>query len=115
MKNVNQLLFSVLTAAALGGAALATSGTTTPATTITPATTTTMKMPKPSMVLPPAGFKVNVNTGSAADLMKLPGLSQKVIDDLVKNRPYKNQAELVKKVKGIGPKNVLKLAQYLTY
>ena len=83
-----------------------------------PAPASTMPAAKPNsstMTMPPAGFKVNVNTGSQADLMKVPGLSSKIVADLVKNRPYKNQAELVAKVKGIGPKNVLKMASYFSY
>ncbi|GGQ96281.1 ComEA family DNA-binding protein [Deinococcus ruber] len=110
MKRSAHILLGLLTAVTLTGTALAASGTT---TATTPATT--MKMPKPTVALPPAGFKVNVNTGSAADLLKVPGLSQKVVDDLIKNRPFKDQAELVKKVRGIGPKNVLKMAPYFTY
>ena len=105
------LLLSLLTAAALTGSALAASGTTT-----TPAPASSMPKPAGStMTMPPAGFKVSVNSGSAADLMKVPGLSSKIVADLIKNRPYKNQAELVAKVKGIGPKNVLKMASYFSY
>ncbi|WP_425146978.1 ComEA family DNA-binding protein [Deinococcus sp.] len=103
MKNATTLLLGLLTAAALTGTTLAASGT------------TTMTKPSMTMTMPPAGFKVSVNTGSAADLMKVPGISDKIAADLMKNRPYKNQAELVKKVKGIGPKNVLKMATYLSY
>ncbi|ULH16627.1 helix-hairpin-helix domain-containing protein [Deinococcus sp. KNUC1210] len=109
MKRPAHVLLGLLTAVTLAGTALAASGTT------TAMSSTTMKMPKPTVTLPPAGFKVNVNTGTAADLLKVPGLSQKVVDDLIKNRPYKDQAELVKKVKGIGPKNVLKMAPYFSY
>ena len=58
---------------------------------------------------------VNVNTASAAELMKIPGVSAKIAAEVIKNRPYKNSAELVKKVKGIGPKNVLKMMPMLSF
>jgi competence protein ComEA len=67
----------------------------------------------------PAGtmnmVKVNVNTASAADLQKLPGVSAKIAADIIKNRPYKTEAELVKKVSGIGPRNVKKMESVLSY
>lgn len=76
-----------------------------PATT--PATTTTM--PASTMA------KVNVNTATAAELMKIPGVNAKIAAEIIKNRPYKNSAELVKKVKGIGPKNVMKMMPMLSF
>ena len=80
----------------------------TPATTPSAATTMPAK---------PAGaaMMVNINTASAADLVKLPGVSAKIAADIIKNRPYKTEAELVAKVKGIGPKNVKKMSSMLSY
>ncbi len=71
-----------------------------------PAGTHTMPV---APVTPSNTAKVNVNMASAADLTKIPGVSPKIAADIIKNRPYKNSAELVKKVKGIGPKNVQKM------
>ena len=76
-----------------------------PATT--PAATATM--PAATMA------KVNVNTATAAELMKIPGVNAKIAAEIIKNRPYKDSAELVKKVKGIGPKNVLKMMPMLSF
>ena len=73
----------------------------------TPATTASM----PTATL----AKVNVNTATAADLMKIPGVNAKIAAEIIKNRPYKNSAELVKKVKGIGPKNVMKMTPMLLF
>ena len=74
-----------------------------------PATTPAATMPAANMA------NVNVNTASAAELMKIPGVSAKIAAEVIKNRPYKNSAELVKKVKGIGPKNVLKMMPMLSF
>ncbi|WP_291423167.1 helix-hairpin-helix domain-containing protein [Deinococcus sp.] len=64
---------------------------------------------------PMLGKVVNVNTASAADLTTIPGINAKIAADVIKNRPYKNAAELVKKVKGIGSKNVLKMQPYISF
>ena len=58
---------------------------------------------------------VNVNNASAADIAKVPGLGAKLADLIVKNRPYTDESELVKKVKGIGMKNVLKFRACFLY
>ncbi|WP_293911695.1 helix-hairpin-helix domain-containing protein [Deinococcus sp.] len=79
-------------------------------TTATPSAATTMPA-KPAG----AAMMVNINTASAADLAKLPGVSAKIAADIIKNRPYKTEAELVTKVKGIGPKNVKKMSSMLSY
>ena len=77
-----------------------------------PATTATMpsdKMPMDKMA------KVNVNTATAAELLKIPGVNAKIATEIIKSRPYKDSAELVKKVKGIGPKNVMKMMPMLSF
>lgn len=85
--------------------AFAKKAATMPATT--PATTTTMPADKMA--------KVNVNTATAAELLKIPGVNTKIAAEIIKNRPYKDSAELVKKVKGIGPKNVMKMMPMLSF
>lgn len=95
---------------------------TAPATTA-PATTAPVKAPiaapagKTAPMTMPAtnAAKINVNTASAADLAKIPGVNPKIAADIIKNRPYKNSAELVKKVKGIGPKNVKKMLPFILF
>ena len=71
------------------------------------------KAAAPAAPLP--GKTVNVNTASATDLATVPGINAKIAADVIKNRPYKNSADLVKKVKGIGPKNVKKMLPYLGF
>ncbi len=96
--------------------------TTAPATTA-PATTTSAPATsshrhtrvKTATPAPVPGKVVNVNSASAAELTTIPGINAKIAADVIKNRPYKNVAELVKKVKGIGPKNVLKMQPYISF
>jgi competence protein ComEA len=89
---MNQGLLASLTGLALvGGLALAAPKK--PAMAPTAATSSTM-----------ATAKVNLNKASVAQLEKLPGVGPKLAAEIVKNRPYKNGADLEKKVKGIGPK-----------
>ena len=52
---------------------------------------------------------VNVNTATEAQIAAIPGIGPKLAAAIVKARPFKNSADLIKKVKGIGPKNYLKL------
>ncbi|WP_309570088.1 helix-hairpin-helix domain-containing protein [Deinococcus sp.] len=105
------LTLTALTTLTLLGAAFAASGTTTPATTAA-TTTTAATMSGPMLT---AGQTVNVNTALLADLEKVPGLDVKLATAIVQARPYKNQADLVKKVKGIGKKNIKKFGPFFTY
>lgn len=108
-------ILTVLAAALLLAPASAFAQTAKPAATTTPATmpaatsksTMTDKMTK--------GMLVNVNTATSAELTKIPGVSAKIAAEVIKNRPYKDAAELVKKVKGIGPKNVKKMEGMLSF
>lgn len=104
---MKKLVLAVLAATLLLApvSAFAKKATTMSATT--PATTASM--PASTMA------KVNVNTATAAELMKIPGVNAKIAAEVIKNRPYKNSAELVKKVKGIGPKNVMKMMPMLSF
>lgn len=52
---------------------------------------------------------INVNTATEAQLAALPGVGPKLATAMVKARPFKNSADLIKRVKGIGPKNYVKL------
>ena len=100
---------AILTALMLAAApALAqTAPATTPATM--PAQTTPATHPaKPPMTMPPMG-KLAVNTATEAQLAAVPGVGAKLAAAIVKARPYKNSADLIKRVKGIGPKNYVKL------
>lgn len=106
--------FALLTTLMLAPTAFAqTTPATAPATTApaakTPAGVSITRTPMKAM------GTVNVNTASAADLAKIPGVSPAIAADIIKNRPYKNSAELVKKVKGIGPKNVKKMLPMLSF
>lgn len=63
---------------------------------------------KPPMTMPPMA-KLAVNTATEAQLAAVPGVGAKLAAAIVKARPYKNSADLIKRVKGIGPKNYVKL------
>jgi competence protein ComEA len=58
---------------------------------------------------------VNVNTATAAELDKIPGIGMKTAEAIVKDRPYKDEADLVAKVKGIGQKNIAKFRACFLY
>lgn len=80
-----------------------------PPTATTPETTNPPSKPTPTSAAKPGGSKVNINTASAADLDKLPGIgatiSQRIIDYRTANGPFKNLDDL-RKVEGIS-KSVL--------
>ena len=102
------MLKTLLTLAAL---LLPTAFAQTAPTVPTMPTTTTPAHPAASAPLTP----VNVNTASPAQLATLPGVSSKIAANIIKNRPYKNSDELVKKVNGIGKRNVKKMLPYLAF
>ncbi len=58
---------------------------------------------------------INVNTASRDELMSIPEVGPKLADAIIANRPYKDMAEMIKKVKGIGPKNSIKLAPFMRF
>lgn len=97
------LLFPVL--------ASAQSATTQNATT----TTQTSAAKASTQATLPAGTVIHINSAPAADLVKLPGVNDKIAAEIIKNRPYKNGKELVKKVKGIGTHNVKKILPYIDF
>ncbi len=102
-------ILTVLAAVLLLAPASAFAKTHKPAATTMPATTST------TMPATTKGMMVNVNTATSAELVKIPGVSAKIAAEIIKNRPYKDTAELVKKVKGIGPKNVKKMEAMLSF
>ena len=73
----------------------------------------TMPAATPAKMMAP----VAVNTATAAQLSAIPGVGPKMAAALIAARPFKNSADLIKRVKGIGPKNYvsLHLDKALTY
>ena len=78
----------------------------------TPATLPAQTMPAAPPAVPtrpvttmPMG-KVAVNTAAEAQLAAIPGVGAKLAAAIVKARPFKNSADLIK---GIGPENYVKL------
>lgn len=98
-------VLAVLIAALMAVPAVAFTQTTATKSMATPAATTTTKTSS-AMI----GTMINVNTASAAELMKIPGVSTTVAAEIIKNRPFRNAAELVEKVKGIGKKMIMVLS-----
>ncbi|WP_424951208.1 ComEA family DNA-binding protein [Deinococcus sp.] len=96
---------AILTALILA-AAPALAQTTTPAK---PATTPAMTMPAKPATTMPAMSKVAVNTATEAQLAAVPGVGAKLAAAIAKARPFKDSADLIKRVKGIGPRNYVKL------
>ena len=70
------------------------------------ATMPAQSMPAKTM---PAMSKVAVNTATAAQLSAIPGVGPKMAAAIIAARPFKDSADLIKRVKGVGPKNYVKL------
>lgn len=58
---------------------------------------------------------VNVNKASAQEINAIPGIGDKIAAEIVQNRPYKDENDLVVKIKGIGPKNIVKFRPCFSY
>lgn len=112
---MRQPILTVLAAVLLLAPASAFAKTHKPAATTIPATTTATAMPSTAIPAVTKAMMINVNTATSAELVKIPGVSAKIAAEIIKNRPYKDTAELVKKVKGIGPKNVKKMEAMLSF
>ena len=86
-----------------------------PATTMPAQTMPAKTMPAamPAKMMAP----VAVNTATAAQLSAIPGVGPKMAAAIIAARPFKNSADLIKRVKGVGPKNYvsLHLDKVLTY
>jgi competence protein ComEA len=100
MKFNRAVLGSVLALGLIGGSFAQT--TTPPAATPPAATTCSVAA-------------VNVSTAKSADLQKIPGIGAKLADTIVKAQPFKDEADLVKRVKGIGAKNIVKFRPCFLY
>ena len=90
------------------------------AQTAKPATTPAQTMPAKTMpAAMPAKMMapVAVNTATAAQLSAIPGVGPKMAAAIIAARPFKDSADLIKRVKGVGPKNYvsLHLDKLLTY
>ncbi len=81
-------------------------------TTTTATTTPTKAAAVPTVC---AVAALNVNTASAADLAKIPGINASLADAIVKARPFTDEKDLVKKVKGIGKKNIIQFRSCFLY
>ena len=74
-----------------------------------PATLPAQTMPaRPATTMPAMG-QIAVNTATEAQLAAIPGVGTKIAAAIVKAQPFKNSTDLIKRVKGIGPKNYFKL------
>jgi competence protein ComEA len=75
------------------------------------------KSPTTTSGKPPVTGTININTASAADLQRLPGIGAKtatrVIEYRQKNGPFKKVEELMN-VRGVGEKNFLKLKNQIS-
>ena len=86
--------------------------------TATATVSTTPKNTAPSVTVAAgscAVTAVNVNSGTAAQLDTIPGIGAGISAQIIKDRPYKDEADLVAKVKGIGPNNIVKFRACFQY
>lgn len=58
---------------------------------------------------------VNVNKATAAQLDTVPGIGPKISAEIIKDRPIKDEADLLARVKGIGSASISKLRGCLQY
>jgi DNA uptake protein ComE-like DNA-binding protein len=47
--------------------------------------------------------------------MTIPGITDKIAGEIVRKHPFKNEADLVKRVKGIGKHNIVSLRPCFSY
>jgi competence protein ComEA len=91
---------------------------TTPAISATGAAVTTQNNAKPSPTPTDPSGKINVNTASAAELDKLPGigevLSARIVDYRTKNGPY-NSLDDLRKVSGLTASVIEKIKDLITF
>jgi competence ComEA-like helix-hairpin-helix protein len=62
-----------------------------------------------------SGEKIDINTASKAELMKLPGVGEKKSERIIENRPFTNAADLKSKKIGIGEKTLEKWGDSITF
>lgn len=64
-----------------------------------------------------ASFKININTATKEELMRLPGIGEKTAEDIIRHRQTYGEfkrIEDIMNVKGIGQKKFEKIKRYLT-
>lgn len=60
------------------------------------------------------GEKVDINTASKEDLMKLPGVGEKKAEKIISNRPYSSIEDLKTKKIGVGDKTLERWREHIT-
>jgi competence protein ComEA len=93
-----------LIGALAAGLALPVAAQTTQTSPTKPTPALTKPAPTASPAAPASSAIVDINSASAADLDKLPGIGKSRADAIIKNRPYKGKDELLSR--HIVPANV---------
>lgn len=104
---LNSALLGMTLALGLIGATFAQTTTTTSAAQPAP----TAQTSTPSCAV----ASLNVSTATLADLQKIPGINAKLAAAIVKAQPFKDEKDLIKRVKGIGNKNIVKMRPCFLY
>ncbi len=58
---------------------------------------------------------IDINSATLQQLETLPGISSKIADEIIKNRPFKDVNDLASRVNGIGKKSVKKLEPLISF
>lgn len=61
------------------------------------------------------GEKININSASKAELMKLPSVGEKRAEKIMSRRPYTNAEDLKAKKVGVGEKTLEKWGDHITF
>ncbi len=104
---LNSALLGMTLALGLIGATFAQTSTTPAAPPAAPAAQ--------AAVLSCAVTPLNVSTAALRDLQKIPGINAKLAAAIVKAQPFKDEKDLIKRVKGIGNKNIIKMRPCFLY
>lgn len=60
-------------------------------------------------------FKVDINSASVGDLMRIPGMSDNLARAIVNNRPYRDALDVVHRIPNLDPRLMRAYGPYLTY